>query len=302
MASIYDQTQPPPGYIWDGHGHLIPNPNPYTPPPVPWAQPNGLAPPAGQGSGEPTGSPWTPPNGAIPIGGQIGVGPGNSTTPPGFTADYTHGYYIPIAGYQTPGPTPTPTPTPGPGGGGGGPAPGSAPTPFAWPEFHAPGFVPATSPTAPPPFTHPDFTAPTLDEAKNQPGYAFGLQQGLGAYENSAAARGILRGGGTLKGLFDYGNAAAEQNYANVYSQNANTYNTNLAKDAGTYATNWNVTKDVSSLGNAANQQNYGDAFQNAGAEFNPKFQAAQLSFQDMWNRWNATNLLLQHLVDQGGA
>ncbi len=143
--------------------------------------------------------------------------------------------------------------------------------------------------------------APTLDEAQNQPGYQFGLQQGLGAYQNSAAARGTLRGGGTLKGLFDYANAAAEQNYSNVYSQNANTYNTNLAAKLGTYTTNWGVTKDVNSLGNAAIQQNYQDAFQNAGAEFNPKFQAAQLSFQDMWNRWNATNLLLQHIYDQGG-
>ncbi len=285
MASIYDNTAPPPGYIWDGHGGLIPNPNPYAPPLRP--SPVGLPSPSGQpNSGSPEGAPWTPPDGAQPI-------TSGSATPPGFTADYPHGYYIPIAGWQAPAaPPPAPPAAPKGGGGGGGPAPGSAPTgpPGGWPQFPYVPYTPATSPKAPPPFDPgAPFTAPTLDEAKNQPGYQFGLQQGLGALETANAAKGLARGGGALKGLFDYGNAAAEQNYANVYSQDANTYNTNLASKLGAYTTNWGVTKDVSSLANSAAEQNYQNEYQNQAGIFNPKFQAASLSFQDQWLRWQAT-------------
>ncbi len=305
MASIYDDTTAPPGYMWDGHGNLIPNPNPYTPPTTGPFAPNQppafppATPPTYQGpdagpQGNTPGA-WAPPSGAQPI-------TSGSTTPPGFTADYTHGYYVPIPGYVAPAAPPTTAPKSAPGGIGG-VGNGSAPTPFTWPQFSAPGFTPATSPQAPPPFDPgAPFTAPTLDEAQNQPGYQFGLQQGLGAIETSNAAKGLARGGGALKGLFDYGNAAAEQNYANVYSQDANTYNTNLAAKLGTYNTNWGVTKDVSTLANAAAEQNYGNAFQNAGAEFNPKFQAAQLSFQDMYSRWLATLNANLHIFDQGGA
>lgn len=302
MASIYDQTEPPDGYMWDGHGHLIPllpgmtaPPNPYRPPPPIYQPPASDTPaPGSDGPGS-----WAPPPGYWwnPATGRNEPIPG--TTPPGVIDDPNH-----PGGFTYPTPPAPPPPSGGPTTTGPrttGPAPGSAPTPFAWPEFHAPGFDPQTAPEAPPPFTHPDFVAPTLDEAKNQPGYKFGFDQGVDAIKTAAGAKGILRGGGTLKALFDYGNAAAEQNYANVYRQNADTYNTNLGKDLGTYTTNWGVTKDVSNLGNAAKQGNYQDAFQNAGAEFNPKFQGAQLSFTDMYNRWLANLNAQLHIFDQGG-
>lgn len=192
---------------------------------------------------------------------------------------------------------------PGPGGG---PAPGGAASgatgtsPF--PTFTAPGFTPQTGIGAPSPYTftpfsYQDFHAPTLEEAAAQPGYQFGLKQGQDALQNSAAARGTLRGGGTLKDLFGYTNAAAEQNYGNVFNQNKSVYDTNRDNAFGTWAantgaglgaynTNWGVAKDVNASGNAANQQNYLNSFQNAGAEFNPLFQASTLTFQDAYQRW----------------
>lgn len=304
------QPLPPDGYTYDVYGQLVPL-NPY----APWGTLGGYSPghltvdaPAPPPQFPAPGSdPNADPNRQLPP-----VPPPPQSTNPGYPEgvpyppDYRFGVNPGPGGGRIGGaPTITPTPTTPPPKTGpttfGVPGNGNAPTPFNWPTFTAPPFVPATGPTAPPPFSHPDFVAPTLDEAKNQPGYQFGLQQGQGALQNSAAARGTLRGGGTLKDLFDYTNAAAEQNYGNVYAQNATTYNTNLAKDVGTYATNWGVTKDVSTLGNAANQQNYQDSFQNAGAEFNPKFQAAQLSFSDMYARWLANLNAQLHIFDQGG-
>jgi hypothetical protein len=92
------------------------------------------------------------------------------------------------------------------------------------PSLYTPYTRPAPVYTPPP-----AFKAPTLDEAANQPGYQFGLQQGEQALQQSAAARGVLRTGGTLKGILDYGRNAATQNYANVLGQNLGVYNTNLA-------------------------------------------------------------------------
>lgn len=320
-----DITYLPPGYIWDGHGNAIPAPTGYVPPATgpfaPGASDGGLPPAdppttADSPSGPATGTPgWTPPDGAIPITN------GMPSPGPGYTPDWTHGYFIPIPGYVAPAaPAPSPTPAPGGGGGGtgGGGGGGSASTGTAdFPTFTAPDFTPAQPLPAPPafdyaPWTPPsNFTAPTLAEAQAQPGYQFGLQQGQDALQNAAAARGTLRGGGTLKDLFNYTNAAAEQNYGNVFNQNLTTYGTNLAKDYNAYTTNlgaaqdayktnWGVTKDVYTLGNAANQQNYMNAFQNAAAQFNPQFQASTLSFEDTYNRWLANLNAQLHIYDQG--
>ena len=48
---------------------------------------------------------------------------------------------------------------------------------------------------------------------ENSPAYQFRLQEGLKALQNSAAARGNLRGGATLKGITDYAQGAASQEY-----------------------------------------------------------------------------------------
>lgn len=214
------------------------------------------------------------------------------------------------------GPSPVKT-TPSPTGGGntGGP---NSPA-FQWPTFTPPAFTPAAPFQAPAPYTPPvsyvptqfnygDFQAPTLADAQNQPGYQFGLQQGQDALQNSAAARGLLRGGGTLKDLFNYTNSAAEQNYGNVFNQDLTTYGTNRSNAYGNWAQNeqnraaaygvnanlgadaykinYGSAKDVYDTGTAANQSNYNNNFQNASAAFNPQFQGAQLSFADLYNRW----------------
>jgi len=57
------------------------------------------------------------------------------------------------------------------------------------------------------------------------PGYAFRIKEGMKGLQNSAAARGLLSSGSTLKGITDYGQNAASQEYGNAYQR----YQTNRA-------------------------------------------------------------------------
>ncbi len=295
----YNYGTPPPGYTYDATGNLIPLAQ-AAPAPTSSLYPPGYIPPA-TGAFSPTDPNYTPPNptevtppGSVPA-------QNNMTPPAGMHLDPNLGQYVPNA----------PAPTSGGGGGGGGSfgggigaaaGAGSAPTPFDWPTFTPPTPVQQQGLQAPPAFDPgAAFAAPTLAEAQAQPGYQFGLNQGLGAIQNSAAAAGTLRGGGTLKSLFDYGNAAAEQNYGNVYSQDANTYNTNLGTKLAAYNTNWGTAKDVNSSQNAASQANYANAYQNAAGAFNPKFAAASASFSDMYQRWLAGLNANVDIFNQGG-
>ena len=54
---------------------------------------------------------------------------------------------------------------------------------------------------------------------KNDPGYAFRLQQGQQAVERSAAARGLTMSGGTLKDLTSYEQGLASSEYGNAFAR-----------------------------------------------------------------------------------
>jgi hypothetical protein len=70
------------------------------------------------------------------------------------------------------------------------------------------------------------FQPPSLADAENSPGYQFALQQGLKGIENSAASRGDLLTGGTLKTLQGYGTGLADQTYQNVFNRALQTQQT----------------------------------------------------------------------------
>lgn len=69
---------------------------------------------------------------------------------------------------------------------------------------------------AAPSYSFTPFQAPNLTD---DPGYQFRLKEGLGAIERSAAARGTLGTGGTLKDLMDYGQGLASQEYGNAFNR-----------------------------------------------------------------------------------
>lgn len=71
------------------------------------------------------------------------------------------------------------------------------------------------------------FTAPTLAQVEQTPGYQFTLQQGTQAINNSAAAKGGLLSGATLKDLTAYGQGLASTTYQQDYNNALTTFNTN---------------------------------------------------------------------------
>lgn len=51
------------------------------------------------------------------------------------------------------------------------------------------------------------------------PGYNFRMSEGIKALERSASARGLLQSGGTLKGITQYGQNLASDEYANAFGR-----------------------------------------------------------------------------------
>ena len=70
------------------------------------------------------------------------------------------------------------------------------------------------------------------------PSYQFRLAQGQGALENSNSARGLSRTGGAYKGLIDYGQNAASQEYGNVYARKFGEFNNAFAQNYQVGSTN----------------------------------------------------------------
>ena len=87
------------------------------------------------------------------------------------------------------------------------------------------------------------------------PGYAFRLSEGMKALDRTAAARGGLLSGATLKGAEQYNQGLASQEYQNAY----NRYNTNRANQLNPlmgYATGPGLSStsaDTSAVGNFGN-------------------------------------------------
>lgn len=85
---------------------------------------------------------------------------------------------------------------------------------------------------------------------QDDPSYKWRLQQGLEGVQKSAAARGTLLSGGTLKDLTDYAQGAASQEYGNAWGRNFN----QQQADRGEFQNAFGRQFNVASLGlNAAN-------------------------------------------------
>lgn len=64
-----------------------------------------------------------------------------------------------------------------------------------------------------------DYTPFGMDQFQADPGYAFRLAEGQKAVERSASARKLLLSGSTLKGLTNYAQGAASQEYNNAFNR-----------------------------------------------------------------------------------
>lgn len=161
-------------------------------------------------------------------------GPGGTAfTPPTGTPGWNPQTQNWIATPPDPGVPKPPPPTPNPGTGNliqpfnqpYAPAGSASPNPTPMPTI---GGSIGTIPGAPQFPDIPAFKQPTIEEAMNDPGYQFTLQQGDKNLENWAAAKGTLNDSSTAKALIDYGQGAATTNYGNVWQRNFDTYNANV--------------------------------------------------------------------------
>lgn len=58
-----------------------------------------------------------------------------------------------------------------------------------------------------------------MEQFQQDPGYAFRQAEGMKALERSAAARGLLQSGPTLKGIQRFGQESASQEYGNAFNR-----------------------------------------------------------------------------------
>jgi hypothetical protein len=92
--------------------------------------------------------------------------------------------------------------------------------------------------------------APSMSAAdlEQDPGYQFRLKEAQKAIERSAASRGTLQGGATMKALTRYSQDAASQEFQNMFARNLATKNQQLQ----TMSTQLSTLGDLSRLGYSA--------------------------------------------------
>jgi hypothetical protein len=96
------------------------------------------------------------------------------------------------------------------------------------------------------------FQAPTAAQAAATPGYQFQLQQGLGAIQNSQAARGGLIGGNAMEALSNYAQGAASTNYQQVYQNALGEYQQQYNIFQGNQSNEFNRLAALSGIGQQA--------------------------------------------------
>jgi hypothetical protein len=165
------------------------------------------------------------------------------------------------------------------------------------PEFGAPRWE------APPEFVYnKQFAAPDEAKMKEDPGFQFRLDQGRKALEASAAGKGILRTGGTLKDLVNYGQNFATNEYANVYNRNFNEYKFDYDKEADIYARNYNLKRDVFDRNYKAAYDEYAPKLTGWQTNTNNKARAQEALFNREWQMYlgNQNADLERRRIEQG--
>lgn len=183
-------------------------------------------------------------------------------------------------GRTGPGGPPVPPPAPPPGYGQVIPQPDGAP-PEAPPDlgtFEPPAYTGSSRPSfgfQPPPRFNPTmFSAPSQEDALNEAGYQFRSSEGQKGLERSAAARGLLRTGGTLKDLAAWNQNFASEEYSNVF---------NRALQA--YGAQYQAERDM-----------FAPQFADWQARFGAEQAAGLAGFEGEWQRYNA---MLQALMQR---
>lgn len=144
---------------------------------------------------------------------------------------------------------------------------------------------------------------PTLTDLQMDPGYAFRMSEGLKALDASAAARGGLLSGNTLRGVTDYGQNAASQEYQdafNRYQVNRNNQLNPLQSLAGQGQT---ATNALTNLGSNYATAAGNDITNSAAAHASGYVGAANALTNGVGTglKYNSSNNLANALTQNGG-
>ncbi len=106
---------------------------------------------------------------------------------------------------------------------------------------------------------------PSQVDVTQDPGYQFRMEQGIDALDKSAASRGRLLSGAQQKGVSDYSQGLASQEYGNAYARYSDKYNKDVARQASEYASEadrkarqYNILSGMSGQGQASAAQQAG--------------------------------------------
>jgi len=145
-------------------------------------------------------------------------------------------------------------------------------------------------------------------DLQNDPSYAFRMQQGVRALDNSGAARGMSNSGAQLKALTRYGQDYASTEYGNAYNRAQGTFNQNLQNTLNPLQSlAGQAQTSASVLGNAgtnfANQSaaNSSGLANSLGAASIAQGNALSNGLTGATNNYNSQNLLQQLLGNNGG-
>jgi hypothetical protein len=136
-------------------------------------------------------------------------------------------------------------------------------------QFQSPGNFGYDALQSPVGFQGGTFQGPTADEAAADPGYQFALQQAQQGLQQSAIAKGGLNSTGTAKNLADYTQAAAGQQYQNVYARDLAAFQAQQGLNQSAYGLNAGTQL-------AYQGQGYGQSANTYGMNYANQFQANQ--------------------------
>lgn len=143
------------------------------------------------------------------------------------------------------------------------------------PNYKAPTFTPPSY-KPPPAWSYDPYTALDKNSVQNEPGYAFGMDQGEQALLNAKAAQGIAGTGATLKAILGWGGDYATGRYNDAEARNERIYGANRQNSKDIYDSAYQTqTLDPYRFA----YQGAMDAFAPQMAEFNANVGAGNLGY-----------------------
>lgn len=136
------------------------------------------------------------------------------------------------------------------------------------------------------------FKPPTYDDLDQDPAYRFRVNEGLDAIERSAAARGTLLTGGTLKDLTKYGQDYASAELDKIYDRSSKEYDREYARQWNEWQSEYQINRDENQMAwdrSLAKYQTGVDAlFKSYQANYQNARDTYSFDQQDRMTRYNA--------------